>query len=72
MVKHYLRKRLYCQKNTLMNRKFKQWLSTIPPVSTKQTIASRPNTLKTHNNTTKTYDVENTGPGCRSKDLCFN
>jgi hypothetical protein len=40
-----------------MKRKFKQWWSTNPPISTKQTITSH-RTQKTNT----TYDVGNPGP----------
>ena len=46
----------------IMNRKFKKWESTIPPMSTNQTAASDHKYL----NTTKiptTYGVVNQGPG---------
>ena len=43
------------------NRKSKQWWSTIPSISTKQTIVSHLNSLNTKKNTT--YDVGNPNPG---------
>ena len=45
----------------IMKRKFKQWWSTNPPISTKQTITShiKPLNIKM----TTTYDFGNAGPG---------
>jgi hypothetical protein len=44
-----------------MKRKIKQWWSIIPPISTKQTITSVPNSLNTK--MTTIYDVGNSYPG---------
>jgi hypothetical protein len=44
-----------------MKRNFKQYWSTIPPISTKQTITSLLKQLNTKKITT--YDVGNPGPG---------
>jgi hypothetical protein len=43
-----------------MERKFKQWSSTITPISTKRAITSHLNSLNTKKTTT--YDVGNPGP----------
>jgi len=45
----------------IMKRKFKQWCTTIPPNSTKRTIASHLKSLNIKKTTT--YDVRNPGPG---------
>jgi hypothetical protein len=47
-----------------MKRKFKQWWSTIPPISTKQAFTSDLNTLNMKKRlVTMIYDVRNPGPG---------
>ena len=49
-----------------MKRNFKQWWSTIPPISTKRTITSQyPPQLTEHekDNDIQMYDVGNSGPG---------
>jgi hypothetical protein len=46
---------------TIMKRKFKQWWSSIPPISTKRTFTFHLNSLNTKK--TMTYDVGNPCPG---------
>jgi len=46
----------------VMKRKLKQWLSTIPPTSTKRTNTSHIYSLNAKKGTT-TYEVGNLGPG---------
>ena len=49
---------------SIMKRKFKQWWSTIPPISTKQAFTSDLNTLNMKKRlVTMIYDVRNPGPG---------
>ena len=49
-------------------RKFKQRWSSIPPISTKQTIISRLNSWNIKK--TMTYDVVNPGPGLGQMQTC--
>ena len=51
-----------CNWNDL-KRKFKQWWSSIPPISSKRTIISHLNWTHWTQIKTTTYDVSNTGPG---------
>ena len=49
----------------IIKRKFKQWLSTIPPIWTKRTIISHLNSISTK----KTYDIGNPGHGmCQAQN----
>ena len=52
-----------------MKKKFKQWWSTIPPMSTNQTITShlKPSSTKKK---TMTYDVRNPGSGLKQANKC--
>ena len=51
-----------------MNRKLKQWYSTIAPISTKRTTTSHPNSRKTQK--THDYDVGNSSPGLGQAQKC--
>ena len=53
---------IMCQLS-IMKRKFKQLLSSIPPIATKRTIASYLNWTHWTQKKTTTYDVGNPGPG---------
>ena len=55
-------------KTSDINRNYKQWLSTIPPVSTKRTITAHILPLNTKNTTT--YDVSNPDPGLGQTQKC--
>jgi hypothetical protein len=49
----------------IIKRKFKQWLSTIPPIWAKRTITSHLNSISTK----KTYDIGNPGHGmCQAQN----
>jgi len=51
-----------------MKRKYKQWWSIIPPISTKRKITSHLHSLNTKKTTT--YDVGNPGPGLGQAHKC--
>ena len=55
--------------STNINKTFKQWWSTIPPVSTKQTITSHINSLSTKK-TVAYYVSGNQGPGLWQAHKC--
>jgi hypothetical protein len=52
----------------VLKRNHKQWLSTIPPVSTKRTITAH--ILPQNTKTTTTYDVSNPDPGLGQRQKC--
>ena len=47
----------------LLKRNFKQWWSSVPPISTKRTIASHLDWTHWTQKKPTTYDFENPGPG---------